>query len=200
MPASRIFRFARTSRCASVGSGTRNARAISAVRQPADEAQSERDLRLRARAPGGSRRRSARGARPGISASSPSGCSSASRSSCSVLRPGCGRGGSGRSPVPRRGDDPGAGVRRDAFARPPLDRRSEGVLDRVLGEVEVAEDTAEDRDRPRELIPIGGRDGVDQLTSAWRITTGRTSILPVRALGIRAAHSIASSRDSASIR
>ena len=34
MPASRIFFFARTSRCASVGSGTRNARAISGVVRP----------------------------------------------------------------------------------------------------------------------------------------------------------------------
>ena len=34
MPAARIFRFARTSRCAIVGSGTRNARAISSVVRP----------------------------------------------------------------------------------------------------------------------------------------------------------------------
>ena len=47
MPASRIFRFARTSRWASVASGTRKARAISGVVEAADEAQRERDLRLR---------------------------------------------------------------------------------------------------------------------------------------------------------
>ena len=34
MPAARIFRFARTSRCAIVASGTRNARAISSVVRP----------------------------------------------------------------------------------------------------------------------------------------------------------------------
>ena len=137
----------------------------------------------------------------GISASSLSGCSSASRSSCSALR----------SSVRSRRIRSIARFRAVVMIQAPgfdgtpsrghrSTRRGEGVLDRVLGKVEVAEDAAEDRDRPRELIPVRGRDGVDQLTSAWRITTGRTSILPVRALGIRAAHSIASSRDSASIR
>ena len=37
MPASRIFRFARTRRCAIVASGTRNARAISSVSRPPSE-------------------------------------------------------------------------------------------------------------------------------------------------------------------
>ena len=46
MPASLILRFARESRRFIVSSGTRNARAISSVRQPAERAQGQRDLRL----------------------------------------------------------------------------------------------------------------------------------------------------------
>ena len=46
MPASRILRFARTSRCAIVASGTRNARAISGGGEPGERAQRERDLGL----------------------------------------------------------------------------------------------------------------------------------------------------------
>ena len=46
-------------------------------------------------------------------------------------------------PVPGRGDDPGAGVRRRAVAGPALERGREGVLHRVLGELEVAEDAGE---------------------------------------------------------
>ena len=44
MPAWRILRLARTSRWAIVGSGTRNARAISAVVRPGKRAQRQRDL------------------------------------------------------------------------------------------------------------------------------------------------------------
>ena len=51
----RILCLARTSRCAIVVSGTRNARAISAVDSPAQAAQGQRDLAPRAPAPGGSR-------------------------------------------------------------------------------------------------------------------------------------------------
>ena len=46
MPAPRILAFARTSRCAMVGVGTRKARAISSVVSPPERAQRERDLRL----------------------------------------------------------------------------------------------------------------------------------------------------------
>ena len=46
MPAALIFFFARTSRCAIVASGTRNARAISRRRQAAERAQRQRHLRL----------------------------------------------------------------------------------------------------------------------------------------------------------
>ena len=46
MPATAIFCFVRTRRLAIVASGTRNARAISAVRQPAQRPQRQRDPRL----------------------------------------------------------------------------------------------------------------------------------------------------------
>ena len=54
--------------------------------------------------------------------------------------------------VARRGDDPGSGIARHAVARPALERRGEGVLHRVLGELEVAEDAGEDRDRMAPLL------------------------------------------------
>ena len=55
MRAAAIFFFARVIRAAIVDSLTRNARATSAVRQPADQPQGQRDLRLAAPGPGGSR-------------------------------------------------------------------------------------------------------------------------------------------------
>jgi hypothetical protein len=53
------------------------------------------------------------------------------------------------------GDNPRARVRWDAVARPALRGADEGVLDRVLGEVEVAENAAEDRDRAGALVAVG---------------------------------------------
>ncbi len=44
---------------------------------------------------------------------------------------------------------------RCAVPRPALGRADEGVLDRVLGEVEVTEDAAEDRDRAGTLVAVG---------------------------------------------
>jgi hypothetical protein len=60
--------------------------------------------------------------------------------------------------VARRGDDPRAGVAGRAVARPALDRGRKGVLYRILGELEVAEDTDEDRDC---TPPLLAEDGVD---------------------------------------
>ena len=73
------------------------------------------------------------------------------------------------------------------------------ILYRVLGEVEVAEDAAENRDAARTLISIGAGELVYAPFPEWS-TTGRTSIVPKRAEGMRPAHSIASSSESASIR
>jgi hypothetical protein len=44
---------------------------------------------------------------------------------------------------------------RRSFPRPPLGRADECVLHRVLGEVEVTEDAAEDRDRAGPLVAVG---------------------------------------------
>jgi len=50
-------------------------------------------------------------------------------------------------PPPRDGHDPAAGVRRRTVDRPPLDGEDEGVLDRLLGQRDVAEDADQGRDR-----------------------------------------------------
>ena len=57
-------------------------------------------------------------------------------------------------PVARRGHYPRARIRGDAVTRPSLGGSDEGVLHRVLGEVEVTEDAAEDRDRTRPLVAV----------------------------------------------
>ncbi len=57
-------------------------------------------------------------------------------------------------------------------------RPDEGVLHRVLGEVEITEDAAEDRDRARTLVAVGAGELLYDATSASRITIGRTSMWP----------------------
>ena len=177
MPASRIFRFARTSRCASVASGTRKARAISGVSRPPTR------LSVSATCASGGERRVAAGE--------------------DQLEPLVGNDGLlvvrellgpreqlrlarqrllAADPVDRRvagrRDDPGAGIARRSVARPALGRADEGVLHRVLGEVEVTEDAAEDRDRARTLVAVGAGDLLYDATSASRVTIGRTSMWP----------------------
>jgi hypothetical protein len=80
--------------------------------------------------------------------------------------------------VPGRRDDPGAGIARGSVARPALGRADEGVLHRVLGEVEVTEDAAEDCDRAGTLVAVGAGDFFYDVTSASRMTIGRTSMWP----------------------
>jgi hypothetical protein len=102
-------------------------------------------------------------------------------------------------PVARGGDDPRAGVRRDAVGRPTLERRDVRIGDGLLGEVEVTEDPDERRDgAPVLLVEDPGDDvaGIRQPISM----IGRTSIRPVFAPGIREAASIASSRLGTSMR
>ena len=65
---------------------------------------------------------------------------------------------------------------------PALEGCREGVLNRVLGELEVAEDADEDRDR---TSPLLAEDGPD--VGYERSTTGRTSIDPYSDAGIFAA-------------
>ena len=102
-------------------------------------------------------------------------------------------------PVPGRGDDPRPGVRRDPVARPPLERRDVGVGDRLLGEVEVAEDPDERGDRAAVLLVEDAGDDVARIGQPIS-RIGRTSTRPVCAPGIRDAASIASSRLGTSMR
>src|SRR5439155_3596484 len=81
-------------------------------------------------------------------------------------------------PVPRRRHDPRARIRGNAVTRPSLRRPDERVLHRVLGEVEVTEDAAEDRDRAGALVAVGAGELLYEATSASRITMGRTSMWP----------------------
>ena len=102
-------------------------------------------------------------------------------------------------PVARGRDDPRAGIRGRAVARPPLQGRCERVLHRVLGEIEIAEDAGKDGDAAGTLVPIGAVDRVYEALPEWS-TTGRISTVPTSASGIRSAHWSASSSDSDSIR
>jgi hypothetical protein len=54
-------------------------------------------------------------------------------------------------PVAGGGGDPGAGVRRQPGLRPGRGRGQEGLLDRLLGQVDAAEDPDERGDRPAGL-------------------------------------------------
>ena len=76
----------------------------------------------------------------------------------------------------------------------------EGVLHRVLGEVEVAEDATEDRNRAGPLVAIGASELLYAGVSTGYSTTGRTSIVPTFELGTFAPHSSASSSESALMR
>ena len=77
--------------------------------------------------------------------------------------------------------DPGAGVVGDAVARPALERDREGVLNRVLGEVEVAEDADQGGDRPPRLAPEQAVDVelrlVYEATSLARARRSRRSVV-----------------------
>jgi hypothetical protein len=62
-------------------------------------------------------------------------------------------------PVARGGCDPGRRVGRNAVARPALERDDEGVLDGLLGAIEVAERARQDGDRLPGLAPEQAVDG-----------------------------------------
>ena len=111
-------------------------------------------------------------------------------------------------PPPRGGRDPGARVGRHAVAPPRRDRRRERVLHRVLGELEVAGLADQRRPARRPLLAERALDGGRTTASAAtrggaassdsvgagrravvrplarRAATGRTSIVPQRAVGM----------------
>jgi hypothetical protein len=100
--------------------------------------------------------------------------------------------------VARRRRQPRAGVARDAVAPPLLECQCEGVLRAFLGEVPVARDPDEGGDDAPPLRPERGGDcGLD---AAYMSQIGRTSIVPLAAVGIFDATSMASSRSLQSTR
>src|SRR5207253_4699354 len=115
-------------------------------------------------------------------------------------------GGSGRGPaqpvhgpVAGRRRQPGAGVARDAVARPPLEGDGEGVLRALLGQVPVARDPDEGGDDPSPLLSERLCDGGLDL-GRYISQIGLTSIEPCVAPGSFDATSMASSRSLQSTR
>ncbi len=101
---------------------------------------------------------------------------------------------------------------RNALPRPLLDRRGEGVVERLLGEVEVAEEADQRREHAARLGPVDGvhrlADPVRRVRIHWGLgisgapasQMGRTSTLPHCTPGIREATWMASLRSLASMR
>ena len=155
MPASRILRLARTRRCAIVGSAVRRARAISAVLRPASV------RRVSATRAGNG---SAGWQHVKISRSRSSGISSVRRLVRVALEHGplaqlrrpraVPAQPVGRAVAGRRGE-PGARSARDAVARPRRQRRGEGVLCAVLGQVPVAGHPDHGGHHLTPLVPVG---------------------------------------------
>ena len=168
MRASRIFALARTMRCASVGGrGEERARDLLG-REAADLAQRQRDLRVRRQ------RRVAAGEdqpQPVVldALVVPLGAAPAARPRAARRRPSSEA--SNRARRRMRVDrleaagrnQPGARVGRHALARPLLDRRGERVVQRLLGEVEVAEQADQ---RGEDAARLGAVDRLDRLARA----------------------------------
>jgi hypothetical protein len=104
-----------------------------------------------------------------------------------------------RLEAPRR-DEPRARVRGHARLRPLLQRCRDGVVQRLLGEVEITEEADERREDAARLGPVDCFDRRrDVVYCPFSSQTGRTSILPTRVPGIFDATWIASLRSRASI-
>ena len=174
------------------GSATRNARAISAGRQPGDLAERQPDARLggeRRVAAGEDEREPVVGDRAHVVLLG--GQRFEPGEQLGLAREGL----LAADPVDRavagRRDDPGAGIGGLAVALPPLECDRERVLHRVLGELDVAEDAGEDGDGTAPLLPVDPRE------RGQCSITGRSSTDAREATGIRAAIAIAASRSSA---
>ena len=177
--ASARVRLARTMRWATVGSGTRNARAISSVVRPPSRRsvsatrasvestgwQAVKTRRRRSSPTSSSIAASRSGAAISCWASSSRPSSSCLRSSRLLRRKQVDRA------MLRGGHEPGARVVRDARLRPLLERGDERVLRELLGEADVAHDPRETGDEPRRLDPpdrvdramrVGSRHGYRQ--------------------------------------
>ena len=168
--ASASVRLARTMRWAIVGSGTRNARAISSVVRPPSRRsvsatrasvestgwQAVNTSRSRS-SPTSSSSAASRSARP-----SPARSRARGRAPRACARAACRRRSMVDRAVLRGGHEPGARVVRDARLRPLLERGDERVLRELLGEADVAHDPREAGDEPRptrSARPRRSRDG-----------------------------------------
>src|SRR5207302_2087884 len=103
-------------------------------------------------------------------------------------------------PVARRGDDPSRRARRQPIRGPPLRRRREGVLNRILGDIDVTEDPDQDRHgttvfRAEHTLDLRCRDSRhaygQSSVSSWN---GRTSTGTAHACVALRPHSSAASR------
>src|SRR5215831_18545475 len=108
-------------------------------------------------------------------------------------------------PVGHRGQ-PGSRIPRGSFDGPSRGRNGEGFLERLLGQIKRARDADQSRNDPPVLL---SKDPVERCVrvhrgygdvGAIRSTSGRTSIVPIRADGMRLAIVTASLRLAASIR
>src|SRR5205823_7004379 len=90
-------------------------------------------------------------------------------------------------------DDPAAGVRGHSVLRPLLGRDGEGFGHRVLGEIDVAEDTDQRGGAP---AGFSAEDGIEGFIHP---SAGRTSTGPSQAAAALPAHASAASRSGASI-
>ena len=105
-------------------------------------------------------------------------------------------------PAARGGQKPALGIVRHTPVRPRLQRREQGVAERVLGARDVTPARGEIRNEPtvrraRRELRRGGR--VAHAPGGGGGMFGRTSVAPVDADGQRAAHSSALSRSGTSI-
>ena len=193
MPAARILAFARTSRCAIVGSATRNARAISGVVSPPSVRRVSATC-----ASSGERRVAAREDQLQPLVLEGRLVHRVLRCLRHLEQPRLGRQrpvapDAVDGPVARRGHEPHRRVVGDAVARPALRRDGERLLGGLLGEVEVAEEADQGSEDASPLVAEG------LLEDRYHSTIGRTSTAPPRrAAGMRDASSIAASRSSAS--
>ena len=164
MRASRIFVLARTMRCASVGGAVRKARAISSVVRP----QTSRSVSAICASGGSAGWQQVKISRS-RSSSTPSSSTSAASGGLRLeprgelderrVEPGAPAHAVDRLEAPGR-DEPRARIRGHAVARPALDGRGERVVQRLLGEVEVAEQADQ---RGEDAARLGAVDGVEHL-------------------------------------
>ena len=88
-------------------------------------------------------------------------------------------------------------MRRRAFDRPALDRGRERILQRLLGEIEIAEEADQGGEDP---TGFGAVDRLDRVYGWSNSMIGRTSTVPCCAPGIRDATWTASFKSFALIR